>query len=267
MNTTKLYNIDVDILVNGKPIKQYTHESKIFIEAKEGTEYEINIKNNNYSQIECVVGVDGLDVITGDAATEKSTGYIIDSRSKLKLKGYRISDDQVSAFKFCKSCESYAQTKTIAAQNGVITITCYNKVFELPDNIWKIADTDIFKYKPTTPWEAPPMQPVWYYQDYTTCNTAPDFGHIKTSNDNIITSCNMPIPTSEFNAGTTFGSVKESKVTEVLFSRGAEIGELNIYYTFKDGLRALGIDTTEKQKVVFPQGKTKYCQPPSNWKG
>ena len=49
----------VDILVNGSPVKQYIHEGRIFIEAKENTEYEIHLKKNTNERVRALTSVDG----------------------------------------------------------------------------------------------------------------------------------------------------------------------------------------------------------------
>ena len=59
MNDT--YN--VDILVNDKPIRKFPHDGKLFVEARDGQEYSIRIKNNSHSRILAITSVDGLDVL------------------------------------------------------------------------------------------------------------------------------------------------------------------------------------------------------------
>lgn len=254
-------NVSVDILVNGKPIKQHSHDDKIFVEAKEGSTFEIKVQNNSYSDIECIVGIDGIDVITGQPFNDKSTGYIISKFHPLKLDGYRLSDDKVAAFKFCKTGESYADSKTVNAQNGIITIKCYNKRVDF-----------VVSYNNTPPWQLiPDLTPEPFYSS----NTPHFSGTLKgsISHDNIVRSCNTASysaeikPSEHFDAGTTFGEAKESKVTHVSFERGNLLGEMNIFYAFRKGLEEIGIKFTSEKKIVYPVGTSAYCTPPPGWKG
>ncbi len=306
-------NVSVEILFNGKPAKQYTSEGEIFIEAKEDSEYEISIKNSNSFRIECVVGVDGINVISGDTNTEQSTGYVIDKYDTLKLKGYRVSDEKVAAFKFTKKGESYASSKSINAQNGVINVRCYKekidpvpqwtKIYEEPlDVIIKRRKRYIYEYDDYPYWQYPP----YWNQPYTTwCGTIPNSISIngcdnsqgiatfnmsnttrsaesklsasvnqcsfqaQTVPDSNFQNCSQELtPSDHFDMGSSFGTAKESKITHVKFERGDLLGEINLYYASRNNLKEkLGINLSNEQKVVFPQGVSKYCSPPVGWKG
>ena len=302
-------NVSVEILFNGKPCKQYTSEGEIFIEAKEDSEYEISIKNSNSFRIECVVGVDGINVISGDTNTEQSTGYVIDKYDTLKLKGYRVSDEKVAAFKFTKRGESYASSKSINAQNGVINVRCYKEKIEIPK--WfqieeepivikrkrYIYDYDDFYHWPKPLYPFYPNYPIWCsYSPNTGINGTDNSGSIGTFNmsnttrsaepklsasvnqcsfqaqtvpDSNFQNCSQELtPSEHFDMGSSFGTAKESKITHVKFERGDLLGEINLYYASRNNLKEkLGINLSNEQKVVFPQGVSKYCSPPAGWKG
>lgn len=106
-------SFDLNITVNGSRCKQYHHNGKTFIEAKEGSEYVIEIKNNYWKRILAVASVDGLNVLTGKTASETDTGYIVGSYSAEKIKGFRFSDDEWALFKFGYKFNgnTYAQSK------------------------------------------------------------------------------------------------------------------------------------------------------------
>ncbi len=91
---------DINVLVNGNRCKQYLHNGRTFIEAKEGSEYVVEIKNNSWEKILAVVSVDGLNVVDGEPADDNGTGYILDKYSAQKLYGFQYSKEKVAAFKF-----------------------------------------------------------------------------------------------------------------------------------------------------------------------
>ena len=213
----------------------------------------------------------GVRVISARLFDEKSSGYIIDSFDTLKLKGYRISDEKVAAFKFCKKGDSYASSKTVFAQNGVITVQCYyeqsffygcNTVF----NNWTWAEP--IRYGDCT-------EPMDMFCS-TNLKGRSDTGSVKcnyTSQvDSVLyskkLSCDTPeTPSDHFDMGSSFGSSKDSAIKGVSFTRGYSAGEMNIYYASRQSLKSMGVEITNEQKVVLPQGKSKYCQPPVDWKG
>lgn len=93
-------SFDINILVNGNRCKQYLFQNKVFIEAKEGSEYVIEIKNNSWEKILAVVSVDGLNVVDGKTAEENGPGYVMDRYTAQKLYGFQYSQDKVATFKF-----------------------------------------------------------------------------------------------------------------------------------------------------------------------
>ncbi len=126
---------EVNILVNGSRCKQYSHEGKIFIEAKKGSEYSIEIKNDTWQRILAVCSVDGLDILSGKKADENGNGYVINGRGSLKADGFRVSDEKVAKFVFDYKGGSYAASKEDGSERnvGVIGVRLFSeKVKPLP---------------------------------------------------------------------------------------------------------------------------------------
>lgn len=154
---------EVNILVNGSRCKQYHHDGKIFIEAKHGSEYAIEIKNNEWQRILAVCSVDGLDILNGKPATENGNGYVINGLSSVKLDGFRVSNDQVARFVFGAKGGSYAASKEDGSERnvGVIGVRIFSeKVKPLPPPPTVIREEhhhhhhhDHYKY--------PPYRPYW----------------------------------------------------------------------------------------------------------
>ncbi len=119
-------SFDLNITVNGSRCKQYSHQGKTFIEAKNGSEYVIEVKNNHWKRVLAVGAVDGLNVLTGKTASESDSGYIIGAYSSEKIKGFRFSDDEWAMFKFGYKFNgnTYAQSKEDGSEKncGVIGI-------------------------------------------------------------------------------------------------------------------------------------------------
>lgn len=152
-------SFDLNILVNGNRCKQYQHQGKTFIEAKNGSEYVIEIKNNHYKRILAVGSVDGLNVLTGKAASDTDTGYIIGAYSSEKIKGFRFSDDEWAMFKFGYKFygKTYAQSKEDGSEKncGVIGL----RIFYEKE---PIVTTTIINNPPyLQPW------PSWTYNTWT----------------------------------------------------------------------------------------------------
>lgn len=100
------------MLVNGSKCKFYKCNGRTYIEAKKGSEYVVEIKNNSWEKILAVVSVDGLNVIDGETADEKGPGYVIDRYCSQKLYGFQYSQDKVATFKFGAFGDVKIDTKT-----------------------------------------------------------------------------------------------------------------------------------------------------------
>src|SRR5690349_5729842 len=99
---------EINVLINGKPVKEYFHNNRFYLEAKNGSEYSIKLKNHGHKKIMAVLSVDGIEVLKGGNANEAESGYIINPFSSIEIKGYRIDDNNVATFKFSDGKTSYA---------------------------------------------------------------------------------------------------------------------------------------------------------------
>ena len=50
-------NQEVKILVNNKPIREYYHNNKVYIQGIQGAEYQIKIKNNGPNRVLCATTI------------------------------------------------------------------------------------------------------------------------------------------------------------------------------------------------------------------
>lgn len=268
-----MYNATtVRILVNGKPIKIYTDsEGHSWIEAKEGSKYQIEVKNNSYNRVLCVTSVDGINVISGEEAEINSeNGYIINPYSSLKIEGWRISDDKVKEFLFTYNKDKAYSVKLGAgkANLGVIGVA----IFEEKPN---------YTYTTTSSWT-----PTIIWNNYTNttlgsgtmrglgistnnCFSADaKSGYIGSSEVNCYSAQSADLNSIEtnslqsksidFKAGTAKGKERDSKVTEVSFIPGSLIQTHEIYYDSYDNLVKRGIISTNKMPKPFKN--TKYCK-------
>lgn len=177
-NMVQVIETNVEVLVNGKPVKQLGHDGRIFVEAKDGSEYEVKLKNDSYSRVLAVVSIDGINAISGEEAKENDeVGYVIDARSSYTLKGFRVSDDKVNQFVFSKKEKSYAAkseaTEGSTKNCGVIAVRFYAEKVKLPVYRTKIVERIVEKpiYVPyERPWRRP--YPYPYFGDDVWCSTS-----------------------------------------------------------------------------------------------
>lgn len=124
----------VNVLVNGSRCKQYNHNGKLFVEAKKGSEYSIEIKNDTWQRILAVCSVDGLDILNGKPAEENGNGYVINGYGALKADGFRVSNEKVAKFLFDYKGGSYAASKEDGSERnvGVIGVRIFTEKVKPP---------------------------------------------------------------------------------------------------------------------------------------
>lgn len=132
MNNDKVH---VSVETNGRPVKTYQYEGKTFIESREDTVYQIRVKNKTNQRVKVCIGIDGVSIISGKTITDTpdETGYILGAYAEEVFKGYRVDDNQVSAFKFGKKEVSYATETGQGQGNGVIAVRTYAEKIKAPD--------------------------------------------------------------------------------------------------------------------------------------
>ncbi len=159
---------EINVLVNGNRCRQYPHNGKLFVEAKQGSEYSIEIKNNTWQRILAVSSVDGLDVLSGKSATEDGNGYVINGYSSLKIDGFRVSNEKVARFLFDYKGGSYAASKEDGSERnvGVVGVRIFTEKVKPPPPPTIIREEhhhhhDHYKYPPYRPWWDRPGRPYW----------------------------------------------------------------------------------------------------------
>ncbi len=272
---------ELQVLVNGRPVREAYFQGRAFIEARKGTQYTLKLKNTSHRRAVAVFSVDGIDVLHGKKAEEADGGYIVDAYSSIEVKGFRVDDDTVSAFKFDHKNNSYANkigAKVDGAMEkgtencGVIGVrVTYEKqtfIFRksIPD--YKDGWPDIF---PTHP--AYPTTPTW------TCSTNIVGGNVTRSlnadsadkaslslsyGSSPASSCNCSVESPDLSMGTSWGEKIEDAVKTVSFEKSNETTELVIFYGERDELERYGVEFNPLKKVASwpkPFG-SKYCPIP-----
>jgi hypothetical protein len=268
--------IEMLVLINGRPAKEYTHQGMSFIEARKGTNYTIKLKNNTWNRTMVVVSVDGLDVVSGKNAAETDTGYILDGYGSVEIKGYRLSDNDSAAFVFTSKGKSYVQNVKGDSRNcGVIGVRAYAE----KANAITWNGTGTHQYWTQTPstyttnlnYVPPQTYTVNANLNNMTYYTGMDVLRGMSSGTTTSATATSFTPVSmnytNFDTGTGWGQKQEDKVTRVNFERGILLTEMTIYYASDEALTEMGVDMNTKKKLGMPQAFDGYCTPPKGWNG
>lgn len=113
---------------HGAFLSGFTGNSRNYVVGEAGGRYSIVVRNATPFRIECVLSVDGLDVLDGKPASFSKRGYIVDPRGEIEVDGFRTSTSEVAAFRFGSVRGSYANQKHGDTANvGVIGLAVFNE--------------------------------------------------------------------------------------------------------------------------------------------
>lgn len=113
---------------SGSFLTGFVSGGRDFVVGEAGRRYTIVLKNMTGQRFECVVSVDGLDVLDGKDASFQKRGYLLDPHAELEIDGFRQSVDAVAAFRFGSVRGSYANEKHGDTRNvGVIGVAIFNE--------------------------------------------------------------------------------------------------------------------------------------------
>ena len=244
-------NYEVEIIINGKPAKEYSHKSKIYIEGRQGTKFSIRIRNNSYCRKLFVPTIDGLSVMNGEEGKFDSSGYIVQGHRSITIDGWRTSDKEVASFYFSSPEGSYRKQMKRGDNLGIIGVA----VFE-----------EVQSYTMTT------STPFRRYHDYgpewiNSINTI-SYGTFDGGNTTVAMCCSSGVngstPTQQL--GTGFGEQKNSEVISVIFERASKPDTIfEIHYNTREELEKSGISLKKEPLYVTPQAfPGQYCKPPQN---
>lgn len=110
-----------------KPLRQYGHEGRTFIEGKPGTSFVLVFRNQSSDRVLVVPSVDGVSVMDGQQATPESEGYVVEPYRRVVIKGWRTSLKDSAKFVFEKKDGSYAEATGQGGATGVIGCLVYRE--------------------------------------------------------------------------------------------------------------------------------------------
>jgi hypothetical protein len=113
----------------GRAYRHIAIGDEVCVVGELGREYVIWLENRGGVRLEIVVSVDGLDVLSGRAASVRGRGYVVEAGSQLAIEGLRESESQVRIFRFSDvaSSEAASRGEKQARSVGVIGVAVYEE--------------------------------------------------------------------------------------------------------------------------------------------
>jgi len=280
-------NVTLLVYIKGeRPAIEYTspRDLQTYIEGRDGSEFEIEVVNDNPFQIEAVVSVDGLSVLDGKAAGNSSGGYLVEARSRLRIPGWKVDSGKAAKFTFSgRKDGSYVEQSTGQATNkGVIGLKVFeeagrNRVthnpFVVQNNFGAVPLGGGAQWSGVYGSAAPSDSSSIVDGSITTRSLS----RMSKGGGETMKSASRSRSLSASSAveqtlGTGFGEATEFRTTKVEFTRGDMLALIALYYDDKRGLAKRGIEIVRPSETRYatrpnPFPDDEGCAPPPGWNG
>lgn len=119
---------DVQILVNGRPLDEYQARGRSYVEAQEGAEYEVRIRNPLPVRVAVSLSVDGLNTIDARRTSAwNASKWVIEPYGTISVSGWQMSSQRARRFYFTTERDSYGAKLGQTANLGVISAVFFRE--------------------------------------------------------------------------------------------------------------------------------------------
>ena len=123
-----LQRFEVEILVNGRPLAEYYARGRTYVEALQGAEYELRVRNPTPNRVAVALSVDGLNTIDArHTSAWNSSKWVIDPYQTITISGWQMSTERARRFYFTNERDSYGAKLGQTANLGVIAAVVFRE--------------------------------------------------------------------------------------------------------------------------------------------
>ena len=117
---------------SGQVLPTYFQAGRQFVPGRPGARYALRLRNNSGQRVLVVLSIDGVNVISGETADWRQTGYVLDPGRSYDINGWRKSNTEVAAFEFAPIERSYAAQTGRPGNVGVIGMAVFRERYVPP---------------------------------------------------------------------------------------------------------------------------------------
>ncbi len=121
-------SFDLEVLVNGRPLEEYYARGRTYIEAIEGAEYELRVRNPSGDRVAVALSVDGLNTIDArHTSAWNASKWVIEPYQTITISGWQMSTERARRFYFTNERDSYGAKLGQTANLGVISAVFFRE--------------------------------------------------------------------------------------------------------------------------------------------
>jgi hypothetical protein len=119
---------DVEVLVNGVPLPEYYARGRNYIEALEGAEYTLRIRNPLGERVAVALSVDGLNSIDArHTSASDASKWVIEPYGTISISGWQMSSNRARRFYFTTERDSYGGKLGQTSNLGIISAVFFRE--------------------------------------------------------------------------------------------------------------------------------------------
>jgi hypothetical protein len=119
---------EVEVLVNGRSLEEYAARGRHYVEALEGAEYELRIRNPLGERVAVALSVDGLNTIDARRSSAwEASKWVIGPYQTITISGWQMSSSRARHFYFTTERDSYGAKLGQTANLGVISAVFFRE--------------------------------------------------------------------------------------------------------------------------------------------
>ncbi|MFL6255115.1 MAG: hypothetical protein ACJ74T_08820 [Pyrinomonadaceae bacterium] len=118
----------VEVLVDGGQLEAIYGRGRRYVEAREGAEYELLVRNPLPVRVAVALSVDGLNTIDArHTSAWESSKWVIEPYGSIRISGWQMSSSRARRFYFTTERDSYAARLGRASDLGIITAVFFRE--------------------------------------------------------------------------------------------------------------------------------------------
>jgi hypothetical protein len=132
-NVRPISSFNVEVLVNGRPLNEYQARGKSYVEAIEGAEYEVRLRNPLPYRVAVALSVDGLNTIDARRTSAwNASKWVIEPYATISIGGWQMSSQRARRFYFTSERDSYGAKLGQTSNLGVISAVFFRERRPVP---------------------------------------------------------------------------------------------------------------------------------------
>jgi hypothetical protein len=126
---TKRYpDFQVEVLVNGRPLAEYYARGRTYIEAIQGAEYALRVRNSSPERVAVALSVDGLNTVDArHTSAWNASKWVIEPYQTITISGWQVSSERARRFYFTNERDSYGAKLGQTDNLGVISAVFFRE--------------------------------------------------------------------------------------------------------------------------------------------